>query len=309
MFKPADKTELNQISLTGMRALILLGLLMEAPRSLDEIREKFIEYNVMENHHSNDIIRIDLNTLRAMGCDISRSAKKTGFKHVLLEHPFSLHITEEEILLLKRVYKKVKDISNIATLILYDELFKKLANHVTDVEIKEELCGLSVLKYFDIDLIKQLQNDCKHNKILKLMYQNPTSKEESIKEIAVQKLVFQNDKIYLYGFDLGKKESIVLNFKRIKAIFSRRKGSDDIEAKTTVIKFLLKEFDDTDLEENESVLETHKDGCVIQGQYHNEFIAMQRVLSFGANCIVIEPEDFREKVIKKLKSMRNNYNG
>ena len=42
MFKPADKTELNQISLTGMRAIVLIGLLIEAPRTLEEIREKFI---------------------------------------------------------------------------------------------------------------------------------------------------------------------------------------------------------------------------------------------------------------------------
>ena len=48
MFKPADKSELNQVSLTGLRGIVLLGLLIEAPRSLKEIREIFTELNIFE---------------------------------------------------------------------------------------------------------------------------------------------------------------------------------------------------------------------------------------------------------------------
>ena len=47
MFKPADKTELNQISLTGMRAIVLIGLLIEATRTLEVIREKFKGINIL----------------------------------------------------------------------------------------------------------------------------------------------------------------------------------------------------------------------------------------------------------------------
>ena len=68
MFKLLEDTELNQISLTGTRSLVLVGLLMKAPRSLEEIRKAFIELKIMEPEHSDDILRIDLNTLRTMGC-------------------------------------------------------------------------------------------------------------------------------------------------------------------------------------------------------------------------------------------------
>mgnify|MGYP007069938683 CR=1 FL=1 len=61
MFNIADKEDLCQISMTGMRALILYGLLMESPHSLKEIRNRFIEYNLIEPKHSDDILRIDLN--------------------------------------------------------------------------------------------------------------------------------------------------------------------------------------------------------------------------------------------------------
>ena len=39
MLKIDGVTDLNQISLTGVRAIALIGLLIVAPRSLEEIRE------------------------------------------------------------------------------------------------------------------------------------------------------------------------------------------------------------------------------------------------------------------------------
>ena len=126
MFKIAKKEDLCQISLTGVRSLVLLGLLMQEPRSLEEIRAKFIEYNILDETHSNDILRIDLNTLRSIGCEISRAGKKTNYKYTLLKHPFDLKITNEEINLLKRVYNKIKNNLSINALIQYDKLFKKM---------------------------------------------------------------------------------------------------------------------------------------------------------------------------------------
>lgn len=76
MFKPADKSELNQVSLTGLRGIVLLGLLIEAPRSLKEIREIFTDLNIFEPEHSDDILRIDINTLKASGCEITKANAK-----------------------------------------------------------------------------------------------------------------------------------------------------------------------------------------------------------------------------------------
>ena len=155
MFKPADKSELNQVSLTGLRGIVLLGLLIEAPRSLKEIREIFTELNIFEPEHSDDILRIDINTLKASGCEITKANAKTGFKYRLLKHPFSLNILKDEINVIKKAYKKIKDSSNIELILKYDELFKKLAEYIDDSEAKETLRGLSVLKTFDTEYIQE----------------------------------------------------------------------------------------------------------------------------------------------------------
>ena len=48
MFKVAEKTDLNQISLTGVRALIMIGLLIVEPRSLADIKNILVGLKIME---------------------------------------------------------------------------------------------------------------------------------------------------------------------------------------------------------------------------------------------------------------------
>ena len=130
----------------------------------------------------------------------------------------------------------------------------------------------------------------------------------SEKEVIAQEIVIQNDKLYLRCVDKNSKEGLSLNIKRIRQILARKDGQEGISAEPTVIKFLLKDFDITGLDNNEEILEVTDKGYIIEGRYHNEFIATQRILSFGANCIVVEPSDFKTKIIELIKKMREVYN-
>ena len=109
---------------------------------------------------------------------------------------------------------------------------------------------------------------------------------------------------------MNKKEAVTLNIKRIIEILSRE---DDNEHRTgdfkpIDIKFRLKDFGVNGLEDCESIVEIDKDGYIVLGNYHNEFVAMQRILSFGANCTILSPEEFKKQLIKTLKSMKEAYN-
>ena len=307
MFKPALKSELSQISLTGMRAIVLLGLLIEAPRTLEDIREIFTRLNIMEPEHSDDIIRIDLNTLRAMGCEISRADIKTDFKYHMINHPFVLNLTLDELTVLKKAYNKIKEKIEVSQLLMYDSLFDKIAKCMSRGETKEFLCGISLLKLYDRKFLENLIATCKLHSVLEVRYQDPVRKTESLKLVVAIKLVLQNDKIYLCGNDLTNHTTLFLNVKRIKSILTKQVKTDDIQVNNTKIKFFLKNLDITDLEDNEFLIKSTAQGMLIQGTYYNDFIAMQRILSFGSSCTVIEPEIFKNKVIEKLRLMKEIY--
>ena len=307
MFKPVDKKDLSQISLTGMRAIVLIGLLMVSPRSLEEIRQIFINLNIMEEENSDDILRIDLNTIKSMGFEVSRASAKTDYKYVLLKHPFVLEIAKDELLVLKKVYKIIKSNADIQTLILFDELVRKIATFISDSDTREEFLGISILKNFDINLIRTILSAIKREEILDLVYRKAGAKVDAVKEIAAQNLVFNNDKIYLYGYNLQSEDSVVFNIQRIKSILKIKPKKEDFDQKIIKIKFHLRGFGLDTPEAGETVVESGKNGFIVEGVYHNEFLATQRMLSFGARCTVLEPLDFRNKIIAKLRDMRTIY--
>lgn len=307
MFKIAEKTELNQISLTGVRGIVLVGLLIMQPRSLEEIRKAFIELNIMEDENSDDILRIDLNTLKIMGCEISRASAKTNFKYVIGNHPFAFKIEDDEITLLKKAYNQAKSHADLAGIISYDDLFKKIASRVCEEDKKEALLGISVLKRYDTQIIKDLMLDCSQGRTLNLVYKKPSSNVEENKEIVAQKLVFQHDKIYLYGYDLEKKDSVVLLVNRIKSIISRKLEKTEFEQHFTKVRFVLENADFSEFQDGEVILSNDGNSYVVEGNYHNDFIAMQRILSLGTKCIVTEPAAFKEAIVTKLKEMRESY--
>ena len=205
MLKPAEKEDLNQISLTGMRALVIVCLLVEAPRSLQEIRDEFLRLNILDEDSSNDILRIDLNTLRYMGWKISRATAKTNYKYVLLKQPFCLNLADDEIALLRKIYKRLRESNDINLLIKYDKLFQKIANKICDNDSKEKLLGLSIFKHFNTEMVKDLIIDAEYKNIVELEYSNPARKSKSKKQVSVQRIVFKNDKLVGWA---TKEESI-----------------------------------------------------------------------------------------------------
>ncbi len=309
MFISEEKLEVTQISLTGTRALALIGLLIIEPLSFEEIRKKFLEMGIFEEKNSDDILRIDLNTIKSMGCELSRPCISNGYKYVLKKHPFSLNIDRDDVKLLKRAYTKIKNNITLEVLIEYDELLKKIAEFVYDEEVKEYLLGISVLKYYDIDEIKELIKDCKTQKIIELVYKNPETKKDNQKILKLEKLVFQNDKIYLYGFDTERQFSTVLLYKRIKKIISKKQDEKFIQPRNIEIIYKLRNFDKNLLLDNEKIIEEKNDNIMIQGTFYNDFLAIQRVLSLGSKCTIISPLEIKDAVISKLKAMKEVYNG
>ncbi len=301
------KTDLNQISLTGVRAITLLGLLAVAPRSMEEIRQAFLDLKIMDVSHSDDILRIDINTLKSFGCEISRSSAKTGFKYVLEKYPFAFPIDSDDIKILRQFFDKVKNSLDISKLIECDKLLYKISERILDADLKEKFLGISPLKRYDIEMVKELAAACANKYTLKLMYKKQYEQEPAEKEIVAQKLVFVNDKLYLYGYDFEKQDSVTLLFRRIKSIISKRLTDKEFEQKKFVVKFEITEFAENVLNENEKIVKKEGNSCLVEGSYFNEFLAVQRILSLGSQCMVKEPAKTRAAIISKLKEIKRLY--
>lgn len=307
MFKLAEDIDINQISVTGARAIVILGLLIMKPRSKKELMDALINYKLITESTSDEIIRNDLSTLKHAGCDVSRACSKLDGKYMLLDHPFVLKLTLEDIELLKKVYNKAKQTADLKLLIEFEALFRKISNYVVDKDIKEALLGIGELKYYEPNFIQDLYYAVERQYQLDLIYKVPTSPIERRKQIIAQKLVLQNGKIYLYGYDVEKDKSTVLNVRRIVQILSRTFKKKNPEENLVNVKFVLSADMLDSLNDDEYVIDQNEERLIVEANYYNEFLAMQRIMSFGEKCTVLEPQNFKESVIEKLKEMRGVY--
>ncbi|MEB3207098.1 MAG: WYL domain-containing protein [Vampirovibrionales bacterium] len=86
---------MSTINATASHIFRLLGWLTEAPLTVEQINEKFEQ--TIGRKLSSDSIWLYLNTLRALGCQISRPTPTNGFQHELLYNAFSVHLTDSDL--------------------------------------------------------------------------------------------------------------------------------------------------------------------------------------------------------------------
>ena len=305
LIKQFDKNK--QISLTGARAVVLLVALMEGPKGFDEIKEFLFDCGVTDREYSIDTIRIDLNTLKAVGCEISKATKTNGHRYKLLDHPFYLTLSEQEVDFLKDAYRVVVSCASPETLLQYHKLFNKLAEQEKDEKIKEELYGISILKGENIDIIEQLVSDETKNNKIKISYSPGSSKETVEYEVTVEKLGIRSGKLYLYCFNHTLGSRSFLNVSRINSVTSKMFDRNSNIGFDSIVHFKLNNYKKYELEDNEYVIEEDEDTALIEGRYYNDFIAIQRMLYLACDCTVITPDFIRTTVINKLKGMRALY--
>ena len=306
MFKFDTQCNPRQISLTGVRAIVILALLNIKPSTFEEIKEFLIESNIVTREYSIDTIRIDLNTLKYIGCDISKATKRTDNKYILRSHPFQLQLSPEEVNTLAKIYKHIYKNLSLERLLEYDNLFEKLADGVESEYTKEVLKGISVLKGLDKSLIYEVLNDAKRHSRLKILYTAGNSRDEEY-DITVEKLGFRSDKLYIYCFNHSINKRTFLNFSRLKKVLVRSLRSENVSGEDVVVEFNLRNYKDYELEETEQILNTDDNIAYIKGVYYTDFIALQRILSFGSDCVILSPSELKRVLLDRLHSMRKQY--
>lgn len=313
-FKKFKCNKLDNISVTAFRIITILNMLLENPCNDKEINKKLKENIGGERELSKDTICIYLNTLRLLGCEIARPAKSNGYKYVLKSHPFKLFLTKDEIDTLVEIRKYISTLCDWKAAVEIDKLFNSLLDYfVSDTKnfflsakktsLKREISSENFFHE-----IKQLENYCKHNKVVTLVYNSPDSGEKNI-TIRAEKITLENGAFYLCGYDRELETSIHLRIDRILDIKSVNLYKSDIKPKSILVKYKLKNFCpfSCGLSENESIIHKKPDELIIEAMVTNKFKFLQKILSYGNSCTILQPQEIKEEIITKLKNMHSLY--
>ena len=297
----------NLMSLTGYRTLVILSALMESPKSNNEINACLLNNQYIKENFSSDTLRIYINSLRAIGCDITRANKSNSKKYELLAHPFVYNIEKSQLNALTKLYKNLYDKVDVEDVIILENFFSKISGFVEDESTKEILQNFSILKYIDKNILNALLLHCKNKNQITFLYNSPKSGEKEIK-IIVDKLSFKSEKLYLWGTSLTHNQYSYFAVDRILNICSIDilKGHKNFEP-IKVVYELYNQNGNYTPESDEKIIEKTEDKFVIEVASENEFALIQRILYKAGDCKITAPESFKVKIMDKLKTMEEIY--
>lgn len=298
----------NLMSFTAFKSLIVFSLLLEAPRSYDEINEYFKNNEYIKEPVSIDTLRVYLTSLRMVGCEIVRTRMAEGSKYKLVSHPFELSITDEQIKSLVKVFKAVSKNIELGELIMLEKFLIKLTDLINNPALAAAREKMSLLNGVDPDMIELLMKHCKNKDQITFLYNSPRSGQKEI-EIVTDKVELTNNKFYLYGTGLEYNQYTYFPISRIKAVTGVKMFKTDISnIENLVVRYeILAEPNEIKLTSEEKIADISENKIIIESTSSNPFIIKQRVLSFGSACKVISPESFRQEIIDTLKEMRKEY--
>lgn len=298
----------NLMSLTGYRTLVILNALIESPKTNDEINNYLLNNQYIKEKFSNDTLRLYINSLREIGCDIIAANKSNDKKYELISHPFAYDITKPQLKALSKLYKSTYDKIDIIEVVAIENFFKKIITFLKNDSTIETIKDMSLIRHVNRDILNELLIRCKNKNQITFLYNSPKSNGKEI-EIIADKLAFKSDKLYLWGTNLTHREYSYFAVDRILKIYSIKllKDSDDFTSSIKVIYEYTNYGNDYIPKADEKIIKKTDDKLTIEVISKNEFSLMQRILEMGNNCKVLEPQEFKIKLIDKLKTMRENY--
>ncbi len=206
---------------------------------------------------------------------------------------------------ISKLYKSIYDKIDIKEVIAIENFFEKLAGSTTSQETKDELKSLSMLKGINREILNDLLVHCKNKNQIVFLYNSPRSGEKQI-EIIADKVSFKSGKLYLWGNNLTYKQYSYFALERILKICSIKllKNQEEIQTIKVVYEVYNKDYKPL---ASEKIIEKTDEKFVIETDSDNEFNLLQRLLHQANDCKIIHPQDFKDKLLAKLKTMEEIY--
>ena len=307
-FLKTNTVTYNLMSFTGFKSILIFSLLMEGPKSYQDLKNIFLKHPYLREDISIDTLRIYLNSLREIGCRIKRISDDGVAKYYISEHPFRLRLNENQMRGIVKVYKAISKSIDVNDLMALQKFFDRITESITNEELKNKLNDLSPLNNIKRNLIEDLKYHAQHNNEITINYNSLSSKPKNI-TILVDKLSVSNGRLYVCGINSEYKNYSSFLVKRINRIVSVNLENRTLEIPDIAAGYELKKEMNIkpDLLKNEKIISEDDNKYVIEMTSKNKFEIIQRIMSHTSKCKLLYPENIKDEIIMNLRKMKEGY--
>lgn len=307
----AKEMSYNAIFLSAFKTFIVFKLLLESPKTLEQISEILNEIPYIKSNLSKDTLRVYINTFRNAGCYVEKTLTKEKhreYAYFIPDNPFKPKISVNQAKRLFDIYDMILYNAPFRDILNLEMLINKFNNCFQDETFQNLYEEHSILKEFDIDLLNQLEQCCEEKSLVTVLYNSPRSGFKEIPIIAHQ-MKIQNYKLYLEGFGLEYKQEAIFLLNRIEKI-TNIVPSEDIKLPEECFFDIIFELYDSNipLEDCEELLYENNGIRTIKHRTSNKVLTTQRFLQLANSCKILEPDDYKKEFIAQLKAMKEVYN-
>ncbi len=311
----------NSFNQTAYRILKLFQWLSEKPMTFQEINERFETDSRIGRRVSQDTLWFYINTLKAVGCQISRPTPKNQYCYHLSYHPFTYFLTYQDLEVLKDAVNAIdEELSYHDFLVLTQWLrsvFQKSANrdrNQLETQFFDEV-RFANLCHLDQE-IKDIEAHCQANQILKVQYDVPLEGTKTYTVLPLR-LFYEQGYLYILCQREDCEQTSMLRLDRVQKFtpIDSPELSSLLKKKVARKPALVLKIFDCSLQEFEPIGEpcevypdpSSRQDLIVKLWCDNEFLIKQKLLASGYSFQVIQPLSFKSDIEQTLQEMRQIY--
>ncbi len=307
-FLKTNTVTYNLMSFTGFKSILLFSLLTTGPKSYNELQESFKNHEYLHEEISKDTLRIYLNSLKEIGCQIDKIRENGVTKYTITSHPFVLKINDKQAKSIIKIYKAISKSIDVSDLMALQKFFDNISQYVENEKLKEKLQNISPLNNIDQQLVEDLMNFTQNNTEITIHYNSKVSGNKNI-TILADKIEINNGKLYLYGFNSEYQNYSSFLVSKINKIVSINLKDKTLEIPNITVGYeYTKDYNEKlELLDCEKIIKEDKNKAIIELTSKNKFEIIQRIMFQANKCKVLYPDNIRKEVIANLKKMKEGY--
>lgn len=316
----------DSFNLTAYRILKILLWLQQEPLTLDMINSRFDTDPLIDKTLSQDSIGLYLNTLKAIGCEITRPTATNGYQYELKYHPFSYELTPEHIGFFQQVLQQLSTLTSqqigFEDYIHFYQWINTVIENCSNLNkqhLTEEILGITLtMPYKQLaTVVADMRQAITKQQVLDVTYLSPT--QNAIRKTFLP-IRFHHNRgmFYVMGSTADNTDLTMLRLDRVLT-YTNSVDASKIAAelnnkyladKTYIIR-LLNALPQHYLafNENDTVLvdPDNNKHLIVKLESDNPFLLQQHLLKLGFNFQVLYPTTWQNNVLKDLKAMDEVY--
>jgi predicted DNA-binding transcriptional regulator YafY len=299
----------KNISQSGYRILMILNILINKGVSRNEIIELLKNDKIINKKLSDDTITLYVNTLRENGFDISRPNKHNGYEYTVKNDIPFLKLKNTSIEHLQQVKKLASENGDWLFVLKFNDLMQSILKFVSPpnrLQFEQKLLNSQPFGYKENAKILELYKIVQNSDSVEINYNSPNSGMKLF-EVRALNLSLENNKVYLWCENLIDYNIHYLRIDRILD-FKKMTIKSTVKNLPTKVTYKLKGQEAFLFNLiNEKIISKNESEIIIETEIQNEFWFVQKIMSYGNDCTIVEPLSFKDKIVEKILKIQELY--